>query len=133
MTDTEIVFNPHSIFFVVLGLVILALVVFAVSRIIMMVFCKGKTTARLHHTEQRIERDLNARGALHKYYIPVFEYEVGEKIYIAEAKWYKNDPQMFEIIGNFKVRYNIDNPGVCYINSKKCINRGVIDKNLTGQ
>ncbi len=125
LNNSKFVFNPHSVFFVVLGLVLVALAWFIFSRILIILSCKGKTSARLHHTEVRVERDLNARGAPHKYYVPVFEYEVEKKVYLAEARWYKNDPQMFEIIEIFNVRYNTDNPKVCYINNKRCINKGV--------
>ncbi|MBR6307421.1 MAG: hypothetical protein IKR39_02335 [Lachnospiraceae bacterium] len=100
-----------------------ALLIYIFQQVLILINCAGKTIATLDHTEERYERDLNARGALHKYYVGIYRYKVGDTTYVTEAMRYKNDPGLFEIEKPRKVRYNVVKPEIAFINGRRCKER----------
>lgn len=111
---------------VLIGIAV-ALSIYLVHTVTVLIVCRGIAETTLDHVEERIEIDPNAKGVRHKYYVPIYRFEVNGRVYVAESRHFKNDPSIFEIERPPKVRYKISDPAVCYITGKECIIRDSYD------
>ena len=115
---------------VLIGIAV-ALSLYLVHTVTVLIVCRGIAETTLDHVEERIEADPNAKSVKHKYYVPIYRFQVEGTVYVAESRHFKNDPGIFEIEKPPKVRYKADNPAVCYIAGRECIIRDTCNAGQT--